>query len=58
MDMFKEYGITLEEAKAFINTIGKIVEDNTEGEERWEERWEYFGYLWNIKMFLQEKFEK
>ena len=54
MDMFKEYGITLEEAKAFINTIAKIVENNTEGDERWE----YFGYLWNVKMFLQEKFEK
>lgn len=56
MDMFKEYGITLGEAKAFIDTIGKIVEDNTEeGEER---KHKYFSSLWNIKMFLQEKFEK
>lgn len=55
MDMFKEYGITLEEAKAFINTIGKIVEDNTEVG---EERHNYFASLWNIKMFLQEIFEK
>lgn len=55
MDMFKEYGITLEEAKAFINTIGKIVEDNTE---KGEERYNYFANLWNIKMFLQENFEK
>lgn len=55
MDMFKEYGITLEEAKAFINTIGKIVEDNTE---EGAERHNYFANLWSIKMFLQEKFEK
>lgn len=54
MDMFKEYGITLEEAENFIDTIAKIVEYNTE----YDERWKYIHCLDDIKIFLQENFKK
>lgn len=54
MDMFKEYGITLEEAENFIDTIGKILDENAEKSERYV----YYQGLWAIKKFLEKNFEK